>query len=201
MGMEGVLLKQAEEALRPYYKDAYQHAERTTQIIVQHCGIAGAAGLIPVPGGDAMVLLPSQIVMYGRLNKVMGISISKDTGKVIGKFMLSQILGILASFPVAAAGAIGGSLLKFIPFFGTLAGAAVTATSYAAITYVLGIVYVKALAKASQNGSLSEAGLKSAISAEFADKNKIHDLYEEAKKNAKGMDFKSYNASADDIDD
>lgn len=198
MGMEGVLVKQLEEALRPWYKKAYEDAPESAKIIVQHCGIAGACGLFPIPYADLLILLPSQIVMYGRLNKQLGITLSDNTMHVIGKFMLSQIAGVIASIPVAFAAKVGAGLLKLIPGAGTMVGAFMDAGANAAVTYVLGIVYLKALVKAKASGKVSEENLREALNNEMSDKDNIRDMYKDARNKVRGMDFKKYKDQAED---
>lgn len=199
MGMEGVLLKQAEEALRPYYKKVYEDAPKSSKIIMEHCGISGACGLIPAPGIDLAVMASSNIVMFGRLNKVLGISLSKNTSRVLGKFACSLIAGNLASIPITMIAGVGGSILKLIPGVGTALGAVMTCGAYAACTYVAGIVYLKALAKTAQNGPVTEEALKESLKEEFSDKAQFARLFKEGKTATKGMNFDDFKSRAKEV--
>ena len=198
MSKEHGLSTLLDEQLKPLYDKYYVDAPKSAQIILEHCGIAGACGLVPIPYADIAILLPSQIVMYGRLNKVLGVSLSHDTLHVIGKFMLSQMAGILASIPLAVAAKIVGGLLKFIPVLGSLCGAMLDGAANAAITYVLGVVYLKALVRTAGNGQCDAEKLKEALDEEFADKENIRDLYRMARESASKMDFKKFKQQAED---
>ena len=134
----------------------------------------------------------SNIVMFVRLNKVLGLSISKDTSRVLGKFACSIIAGNLASVPMALLAGVGGSLLKLIPGVGTALGAILTCGAYAACTYVAGIVYLKALAKTSKDGDVSEESLKAALKAELEDKHQFEEILKDGKNATKDIRFKDF---------
>lgn len=196
--MEHGLGKLIDEQLKPLYDKYYLDAPKSAQIILEHCGIAGACGLVPIPFADIAILLPSHIVMYGRLNKVLGVSLSENTLHVIGKFMLSQLAGIIASIPLAFVAKIAGGLFKFIPFLGSLCGAVLDAAANAAITYVLGVVYLKALVRTVENGRCDEEKLRGALGEEFGDRDSIRDLYRKARESASKMDFRKFKGQAED---
>lgn len=193
MGMESVYMKAIVSQLLPHYKNA----EKGEQVIMEHCGISGACGLVPVSGLDLAVAASSNIVMFGRLNKVLGLSLRKDTSRVLGKLACSLIAGNLASLPIGLIAGVGGSLLKLIPGPGTALGAVLTAGAYAACTYVAGVVYLKALAKTAQNGPVTEESLKVALQEEFSDKEQFKKIFKDGKKAVKGMNFADFKAQAE----
>ena len=195
MGMESVYMKAIVSQLLPHYKNA----EKGEQVIMEHCGISGACGLVPVSGLDLAVAASSNIVMFGRLNKVLGLSLRKDTSRVLGKLACSLIAGNLASLPIGLIAGVGGSLLKLIPGPGTALGAVLTAGAYAACTYVAGVVYLKALAKTAQNGPVTEESLKVALQEEFSDKEQFKKIFKDGKKSVKGMNFADFKAQAESV--
>ena len=159
---------------------------------MEHCGISGACGLIPATGVDLAVMASSNIVMFGRLNKALGLSLSKDTSRVLGKFACSLIAGNLASVPIALLAGVGGSLVKLIPGAGTALGAILTCGAYASCTYVAGLVYLKALAKTAKNGPITEASLKASLKEELSDKEQFKKLFKEGKDATKNIKFKDF---------
>lgn len=195
MGLEAVYLKSVTDQLVPYYRNA----DKAHQVIMEHCGISGACGLIPATGIDMAVMASSNIVMFGRLNKTLGLSLSRDTSRVLGKFACSLVAGNLASIPIALLAGVGGSLLKLVPGVGTALGAVLTCGAYASCTYVTGIVYLKALAKTTQGGPVTEEALKAALEREMKDKKQFKRLFEEGQKAIKGMKFSEFRAKAEKV--
>lgn len=172
-------------------------SNKIDNIIMQHCCIAGAAGLVPIPFADLAIMLPQQIVLYKRLNKEYGVSLSENSMKVIGSFMISQITGMVSVFGIAIFAKAMFSTLKAIPGIGTIAGAAVDATTNAAITWVLGVVYFIALENVAKNsGNVTEERLKESLATQFANKGKIRDLFQEGKLKVKGIDFSKFKTAA-----
>ena len=196
MTMYGPLAVLSAKAL----SQTYDTSDAETKILIEHDCVAGAAALIPIPGADVAVMLGNQIVLYGRLNSELDISISKDTLKSIGGFMVSQIAGIVSVIPVAIAAQFASQLLKFIPGPGSIAGAAVGAGANAAITHVLGLVYLVTIKKMVASGKEFSAGnIKENLKEQFADKDFIRETYAEAKAKYKNTDFNAYKNQAEEI--
>lgn len=173
-------------------------ADETEQVIIQHSCIAGAAGLVPIPGVDTVICLGNQIALYGRLNAILGVSLAKNTLKVIGGFMASQVTGMLSVFGFALAGKVAGGLLKCIPGLGTIGGVAVDCAINAGVTYVLGVVYVKAMVRIFKAGKpVTEESLKEALRTEFADEEGLKDIYREGREKMKHTNFASYKDEAE----
>lgn len=168
-------------------------AGKIDDIIFQHACIAGAAGLVPIPFADLAIMLPQQIVLYGRLNKEYGVTLSKDALKVVGSFMISQITGMVSVFGIAFVAKAMFSPFKAIPGIGTLVGVAADATTNAAVSWVLGVVYFIALERlAKKGGKVTAESLKTELAKEFADKGKIREIYREGRQRVKGVNFTKF---------
>ncbi len=178
--------------------DYYYKSEEAEKIIIRHSCVAGAAALIPIPYADMAVCLPNQIALYGFLNKELGVSLSKELLKVIGGFMISQITGMISVFPFVFAGKVAAGLLKFIPLAGSIGGFLIDGAINAGITYVLGIVYLKAMVNVLKAGKpINESSLKEALKAEFDDTEGIKNIYKEGKQKLKGKDFSAFRDDAE----
>jgi uncharacterized protein (DUF697 family) len=177
--------------------DMEKKADQIDALIIKHSCVGGAAGLVPVPLVDDLVMLGNQIVMYRNINSVLGVSLAKDTLKVIGMFMLSQAAGLLAAFGIAVAGSILSKFLK-ASIVGAPIGMALNAVVNASITYVLGIVYARALVKVVGSGKTPTAeNLKEELKAQFADTDNLKKLYEEGKEKLKDKKFSDYKNDAE----
>ncbi len=193
MGAVASVLSQAGRQINDYYNKA----EEAEKIIIRHSGIAGAAAIIPIPYADMAICLPNQIAMYVYLNKEMNVSVSKELLKVIGGFMLSQLTGLISVFPFVIAGKIIGGLAKFLPFGGSLVGILIDGAINSGITYVMGVVYLKAMINVLKAGkSLNEDNLKEALSVEFSNKNEIKKIYKEGRDKLKDIDFSQFKDDA-----
>jgi uncharacterized protein (DUF697 family) len=192
----GVLAAYGRELARTV-SDWEKKSDQIDSLIIKHSCIGGAAGLFPMPIVDNIIMLGNQMIMYRNINSVLGVSLAKNTLKVIGTFMLSQVAGMLAVFGIAIAGSILGNVLKASIVFAP-AGMALNALINAAITYVLGIVYARALVKLVGSGKTPTAeNLKEELKTQFADKDNLKKLYEEGKEKLKGTKFSDYKNDAE----
>lgn len=96
-------------------------------------GAAGAA-VSPIPFSDAALIVPAQVTMIASLAGLYGVS---------GDQIKAQALPFVAKL---AGTFLAGNALKFIPFFGSIAGAVINGTVAAGITGGMGL-YVKSLFK------------------------------------------------------
>ncbi|GEK91244.1 YcjF family protein [Alkalibacterium kapii] len=96
---------------------------------------AAIIGCSPIPFSDALLLVPVQLIMMGRLHKIFGQSWSENLGSALSKELIVVGLGRSAV----------GNLLKLVPVVGTVAGAAVNGAVASTITGALGWVTVKML--------------------------------------------------------
>ncbi len=104
--------------------------QQAKSIINQHTIANSAVGFTPIPFSDAPILIVSQIGMLTRIIKLYGLSEIN-----IGNFMTTTGAGLVVS---NLGKTIVGSLLKFIPGFGTVVGGAINAAVSGAITYSMG---------------------------------------------------------------
>ena len=173
-------------------------ANEIDSLIIKHSCVGGAAGLIPVPLVDSGIMLGNQMLMYRNINSVMGISLSKDTMRVLGKFMISQVAGMLSVFGFALLGKGVASLLK-CTFIASIAGCAIDCATNAGITYVLGVVYAKVLVKSVNEGNgkpPSIDALKDAMKEEFKNTDEMKRIFKEGKAAMRNTNYKDFKADA-----
>ncbi|MDM1369843.1 GTPase [Myroides marinus] len=106
-------------------------------IVLQHTTGNAVVGFSPIPFSDAPILVLSQTTMLARIIKLYN----------IGGFDLTTFMkGSGASLVISNLGKSAvGSLLKFIPGLGTIAGGVINAGVAGAITYAMGTTMNKLL--------------------------------------------------------
>lgn len=98
-------------------------------------GVAGVAGLIPIPFSDALAIAPIQAGMIYKMNDAFGVKM-KDS---IAASLITGLLGVTAVAQVWRT--LVSGFLKFIPVVGSVAGGATAAV----ITEGIGFAYLKVL--------------------------------------------------------
>ncbi|MGL2551581.1 GTPase [Helicobacter pylori] len=119
--------------------------QKRKQAMIEECktiihvasGVAGAAGLIPIPFSDAFAIAPIQAGMIYKMNDAFGM----DLDKSVGASLVSGLLGVTAVAQVGRT--LVNGFLKFIPVVGSVAGGATAAV----ITEGIGFAYLKVLEK------------------------------------------------------
>ncbi|WQT39767.1 DUF697 domain-containing protein [Helicobacter pylori] len=111
--------------------------DKSKNIIHVVAGVAGAAGLIPIPFSDALAIAPIQARMIYKMNDAFGVKM-KDS---VAASLITGLLGITAVAQVGRT--LVNGLLKFIPVVGSVAGGTTTAV----ITEGIGFAYLKVLKK------------------------------------------------------
>lgn len=108
---------------------------------VVHAAAAAAAavGASPIPGSDAPLIAAVQSGMIYKLNTEFEV----DEAHTNTASIVTGMLGITAVAQVGKA--IVSNALKFIPGVGTLAGAAISAATAAALTEAIGHAYIQVL--------------------------------------------------------
>lgn len=178
--------------------DWERKSDEVDSLIIKHSCIGGAAGLMLFPAIDNIIMLGNQMLMYRNINSVLGVSLAKDTLKVLGVFMLSQAAGMVSVFGLALAGKFLGGLLKATLVCAPVA-MVIDGAVNAGITYVLGVVYARALVGIIKDGKQpTEAGLKEAMRRAFQDKDEIRRIYEEGRAAIRGKNFSEYKKDAED---
>ena len=107
-------------------------ASSADSIIRQHVLLAAGAGLIPVPIADMAAITGIQLKMLSDLSAFYQVPFSRHRVESI----LSSLISGLASREIATIGLSG--LLKTIPIFGSVLGAASMPMAAAALTYAVG---------------------------------------------------------------
>ena len=129
-------------------------------VIKTHVIAAMAVGLMPVPGVDMAGTIAVQVRMVSKICEIYGVTIRENVSKTA---VLSLVGGVL---PVALAGTLVSSL-KFIPGFGTLAGAAGASLLGGATTYAVGSVFQQHLATHDSLIDFDVDKMKAAMRTEF----------------------------------
>ncbi|WRA83036.1 DUF697 domain-containing protein [Helicobacter pylori] len=111
--------------------------EECKTIIHVASGLAGAAGLIPIPFSDALAIAPIQAGMIYKMNDAFGM----DLDKSMATSLVAGLLGVTAIAQVGRT--LVNGFLKFIPVVGSVAGGATAAV----ITEGIGFAYLKVLEK------------------------------------------------------
>ncbi|WQS96602.1 DUF697 domain-containing protein [Helicobacter pylori] len=119
--------------------------QKRKQAMIEECktiihvasGVAGAAGLIPIPFSDALAIAPIQAGMIYKMNDAFEVKMEESVAT-------SLITGLLGVTAVAQVGrTLVNGFLKFIPAVGSVAGGATAAV----ITEGIGFAYLKVLEK------------------------------------------------------
>ncbi|GAA6981373.1 hypothetical protein AOH398_05410 [Helicobacter pylori] len=111
--------------------------DKSKTIIHLASGVAGAAGLIPIPFSDALAIAPIQAGMIYKMNNAFGVKMEES----VATSLITGLLGVTAVVQVGRT--LVNGFLKFIPVVGSVAGGATAV----AITEGIGFAYLKALKK------------------------------------------------------
>lgn len=131
-----------ERAFAAAQKAALDLKKKEARKVVQKATTAAAAvGAMPIPVADAVALVPIQIGMMVRISTIFGISPSQD----LLRTLLATLAGTVGA--TLTGRAIVSGALKFIPGIGTIAGSVISSTTAAALTKMLGEIYINVLAK------------------------------------------------------
>lgn len=116
---------------------------------------AGGIALAPIPFSDAIGLVPVQVGMILGISNIFGMNVTKDS-------LMPILGGLLGSGMATVAGRLFvGSILKFIPGIGSIAGGAIGAAVAGELTRRLGVTYTDILVEIVERGAPLE--LDSAI--------------------------------------
>ncbi len=114
-----------------------QRKAKVKTLIKKYAAISAGLGLIPIPGIDFATISSAQYAMIRDIAEIYGYETSKERARVI----LGSVLG--GALPVVIAGAGVGSLVKSIPFVGSVAGAILVPTLASAATIAIGRVFTQ----------------------------------------------------------
>lgn len=161
------LLKEAAYALKIYMsnKTYAEHfdSEKLADIVVNHAAAAGvsamATGVLPGVGSiiASAIAVGAIWTMYVRIGKYLHLTLSKDLWKAIASAVLANIVTQLAGV-LALELAIG-----FIPGASIIAAGVINF----GITYVAGLIFLKALTEIFRTGQNPETMTKEQMKAQF----------------------------------
>ncbi len=148
-------------------------------IVKLHAGLGVGTALIPIPGLDVAAAATNIWTMYVRINKKLELPFAENLVKSLASGMATNLGAYCAGLAV-------GEALKFVPGLGTLAGAAVEASTIFAVTVVSGILYFRILEsvlRSKGNRQVTEHDLKAETDRVLNDREFIKDSLKAAKKN------------------
>ena len=120
--------------------------ERAMGIVRAAVAAAGLIGANPVPGSDAMILVPNQILMLVRITNVFGFPVTKQwIMSVVGSLMGTSGATIVGRLVVS-------NLLKLSPVIGSAAGGAISSVTAGLLTLALGNAYIRWMEYMYENG-------------------------------------------------
>jgi uncharacterized protein (DUF697 family) len=140
--------------------------ENGQRIVRKHVRYALAAGAIPVPAFDAVVVAGVQLKMSRDLCSEYGLSFDKH----VMKSLVASLVGGLGSYQLAM-GSVG-SALKSVPVAGTFLGIGATAIFSAATTQAVGTVLNQHFAGGGTLSSLDPAKFKDYFRTHFEEAKK-----------------------------
>ncbi len=138
-------LSDAKENKRRHFLSIQKaNIQKRKQAMIEECktiihlasGVAGAAGLIPIPFSDAFAIAPIQAGMIYKMNDAFEVSLGKSATPTF----ITEISSVTAIGQGARAFV---NMIKFVPGLGSVAGGATAAV----ITEGIGFAYLKVLEK------------------------------------------------------
>ena len=129
---------------------------RMDELAVKAVNTAVAAttitGAVPIPFADAPLLIAEQVALMTTIAGIYEINLKKDGLKVV----VGQVLG--AGGATLVGRTVATSLLKMVPFAGSIVGGAISAATAGSVTYAMGTAFIE-LCKMVKAGKLDEAEL------------------------------------------
>ena len=189
MGILLIAIKELVQHAPGAYKEAIEGtgAKEIEEIINTHALGAAAAGLgvawIPGAGGTAALMAVAGFIwsMYYRINKKIGIPISKAAAKSLGSAVLSNLA---ANAMLLVGGTVLVTALSFTGIGNVFSSLIMAALDYA-VVMVAGVIYLKLLTKLFKAGhdlgSMSDSDLKSAEEGVIRSEN-VNKMLKDAKK-------------------
>jgi uncharacterized protein (DUF697 family) len=107
-----------------------------THLVVRYALWSGAAGVIPVPGVDALSVWAVQVQMLRRLTQIYGVPFRENVGKTLIASLAGAIIPLSSAFGAASA-------LKFVPIVGTAVSAFAMPALSAGATYAIGKAFIQ----------------------------------------------------------
>ena len=134
---------------------------KVKKLIKRYAAVSGGLGFIPVPLIDVASISSAQYAMIRDIAEIYGFETTKDHARII----VGSILG--GSLPTVLAAAGGGSLIKSIPFVGTIAGVLLVPALAGAMTIAIGRVFSQHFETGGTLLDMDADKLRAHFSAEF----------------------------------
>lgn len=124
--------------------------ERAMEIVITTVRNAGLVGATPIPGSDAVVLVPLQVRMLLQITGIFGFPVTKKWATALA----GSIMGTAGT--TIAGKMFVSTLLKCIPGIGSVAGGVISGATAGALTYALGTAYIRLMENVYDNGKGTE---------------------------------------------
>ncbi|MBF0290222.1 MAG: DUF697 domain-containing protein, partial [SAR324 cluster bacterium] len=118
------------------YKKIPANKEKASVIVTNYMLLSMGVSIVPLPVFDTIALGAVQIKMIKALAKLYGVPYSEQKSRAYTGSLLGAVL------PISVYGSLG-SLVKFVPVVGSVAGAILMPTTAAACSYALGKVFIQ----------------------------------------------------------
>lgn len=174
----------------------YNAQDEAGKAMFRHACIGGAIAAVPFPFVGEVAVIANQLIMYGKLNQLAGVKFSDKLMKNIGKFLLSQMAGVLGGLAVLLGAA---AVMKFIPVL-NFVGGAVSASAAGVANYLCGITYWKMLGgfiAAKGDGDMSDAEILKYFKGNIPSEEEIRKMHREAKAKMSGANYNAYKNEAE----
>lgn len=140
MSSESATHKQSKtEAKAPPVLDPAARTDQADAVVRRNVLWSLGAGAIPVPFVDVLAVSAVQVKMLKQLSDLYGLSFSDSIAKKLVASLLTGLGGV--GLGVAVGAAIGGSLSKLLPAFGTTIGVLSVPLFAGAFTHATGRVF------------------------------------------------------------
>lgn len=113
--------------------------DQSHKIVAAAAVTAAATGASPIPFSDVAILAPIQVGMLAGISATFGLEVSKASISTL----ISSAVGVTGASLTGRT--VVANLLKFIPGAGYAVGATISATTAAALTTLLGEMYIYTL--------------------------------------------------------
>lgn len=122
--------------------DVIAHPERTAnevralEVVRTYVGWSAGAGLLPLPGLDLAAIIGVQLKMVQEMSAIYGVPFSHNLVKPL-------IVTLVSGGSTVLAGGAAASLIKAVPFVGSIAGMFAMPAVAAASTWATGKVFIR----------------------------------------------------------
>jgi uncharacterized protein (DUF697 family)/GTPase SAR1 family protein len=133
----GVIPESVRAALEAAQRIDFDRKRRRARVIVSSAAAtAASACAIPMPVADAAALFPIQMGMLAGISAAYGVPTPSSR-------LVSAFASIVAATGAASVGRfLAGSLLKFVPGAGSIAGTAIKASVASSVTMAMGLAWM-----------------------------------------------------------